>query len=92
MQFGSGPSSRWHRLRALKRLLNGERALGRCIQVCRLSTVLKGIANDKVTKWSVAFAEAASLRPNCVSGDTDGSVKMAKLCNALLDELLSPVA
>ena len=32
------------------RLMNGGRALGRCILVSRLSTVLKGIANDKVSK------------------------------------------
>ena len=64
------------------------------ILVSRLSTVLKGIVTDKVSKESITSAEvasAASSRPDGVSRDTGGSVKMALLCNAFLDELLSPV-
>ena len=59
-------------LRAMKRLLNGGRALGRCILVSGLSTVMKRVANDKVSKWSAEVAAPASSRPDGVTGDTGG--------------------
>ena len=69
-----------HRLRALKRLLNGARAVGRCILVSGLSTVLKGIANDEVSEWSITSAEvaaAASSRPDGVTGDLRGCATLS---------------
>ena len=65
-------------MRALKRLLNGGRAIGRYILVSGLSTVLKGIANDEVSEWSLTSADvasAASSRPDGVPGDTGGETK-----------------
>ena len=41
-----------HRKRALRSLLNGGRAIGRCTQVSGLSSVLERIANMKVWEGS----------------------------------------
>ena len=51
----------WNWLRAVRRLVKGGRAAGRCILVFGLPTVLKGIANKKVSEWSIAFAEFVDL-------------------------------
>ena len=69
-------------------------AAERCMLVSRLSTVLKGIPNNEISSRSIAFVEAATVtlsRPDCVTGNTSGTVLMGELCNALWGELLSPV-
>ena len=84
----------WNWLRAVKRLVNGWRAIGSCVLVSRLSTVLEGITNSEISGGSIAFAVAAAVtppRPDCVTENTGGTVEMAQLCNALLDDLLSTV-
>ena len=86
----------WHWLRAVRRMVQRlDEPRKRCILVSGLSTILKGIANNKALGVEYrAFAEAAaatSSRPHCVTGNTSGSVKMALLCNDFLDELLSTV-
>ena len=59
-----------------------------------LSTVQKSIANDELSEWSITstkVASAASSRPDGVTSDTGGTVKIASVCSAFLEELLLPV-
>ena len=62
-QFGSGLSSRGSLVAlaaSCEKAGIGGRAAGRCMLVSGLPWVLKGIANNKDSEWSVAFAEAAA--------------------------------
>ena len=60
-----------------------------------LSSVLKGIANKRVSERSISSTDGASVaspRPDGVTGHTGCTVETAQLGNALLGELLSPHA
>ena len=83
-----------HRLRALRRLRDGERAIGRSVLMSGLSSVLKGIANKEVSERSISSAEGASVtspRPDGVTGYTGCTVETAQLRNAFREQPLSPV-
>ena len=87
-QFGGGLSSR-HSLWG-----HWLRAAGHCVVMSGLSSILEGIANTKLSEWSIALANAASVAPlrfDSTTGDTSSAVETAQLPNAVRKQLLSSV-
>ena len=66
---------------------------GRSVLMSGLSSVLKGIANKKVSERSVSSAEGASVtspRPDGVTGYTGCTVETAQLRNAFNEAAVVP--
>ena len=81
----------WHRLRAVKRLVNGGGADGRCMLVSRLSAVLEGITNNDVSGGSVPFAMAAAMTPPRPDSKHRPHDQGCEVAQRFLGAALSPV-